>query len=189
LHTTLHRLRKLLRHADAVVLKDGHLTLSDRLIWVDLRAIESLLARVERAVARPSPDPDALGAWQRRIRELCRGGFLELEPERQWAIRVADLLRQRLVRVSLALGRHWRAIEEIDRAIEACQMALDADDLSESAYHQLMRLHADQSNVAEALRTYERCRSALATGVHATPGPAMRELLLRLRTRQIVRPS
>jgi hypothetical protein len=74
----LHRLRRLLGNDDAILLRDGRLTINPALVWVDLFAVDALLARVpggSRAPGSGSPDGDAT-ADAERLAALCRGPFL-----------------------------------------------------------------------------------------------------------------
>ena len=183
LHTTLHRLRRLLERDDAVVLKDGHVSLDDRVVWVDVQAAWAVLDRLEAALVQTPRDGPRLETWQRRLESLCRGRFLELEPPRDWMLRTAEGLRERVVRAYLELGNHWQDAGAPELAIEARQGALRFDPLCEKAYGELMRLHADRADFAEALRVYERCRKALALHLNASPGPATRALYHSIRER------
>ncbi|MBC7944792.1 MAG: hypothetical protein H7X91_05940, partial [Burkholderiales bacterium] len=47
----LHRLRKLFQRNDAVLLREGKLSLNPFVCWVDVWAFESLLVRMEKAVS------------------------------------------------------------------------------------------------------------------------------------------
>lgn len=47
--TTLHRLRKLLDHKEAVVLSKGKVTINDRVCWVDLWCLEKELNRISNS--------------------------------------------------------------------------------------------------------------------------------------------
>jgi hypothetical protein len=74
----LHRLRRLLGYDDAILLRDGRLTINPALVWVDLFAVEAMLARIAAGSRPPgsgSPDGDAT-ADAERLAALCRGPFL-----------------------------------------------------------------------------------------------------------------
>jgi len=55
LHTTLHRLRKLLGIDESIILKDGALRLNPRHVWVDMRCLEQTLDRIGQALDSPEP--------------------------------------------------------------------------------------------------------------------------------------
>ncbi len=79
LSSTLHRLRGLLGHEEAVERKDGKLTLVRRFCWVDVWAIERLLARADRAAAAGDLDDGDRVRLTRKAAELYRGPFLGAE--------------------------------------------------------------------------------------------------------------
>ena len=183
LHTTLHRLRKLLEREDAVVLKDGHVSLNSQVVWVDVWAVEILLQRLERALERQDAEPGTLVALQRRISDLYRGRFLEFEAEQAWALRPADQLHRRVIDLFVALGKWWLARGETERTVDAYEAALGLDPLSERLHRQLMRAYADNGDFADALRVYERCRKALLLNLSVSPGAATTALYRSIRKR------
>jgi DNA-binding SARP family transcriptional activator len=185
LHTTLHRLRALLRHDEAVVLADGRVSLNERFVWVDIRAAHGLLDRLDAALVRTPRDDARLDAWQRRLASLGRGRFLELEAERDWMLVARDELTRKVVRVCGMLGRHWEDAGIADRAIDAYELALRFDPCSETLYGSLMRVHADRTDLAAALSVYDRCRAALARELNAAPGPATTALHQSIRQRAV----
>jgi DNA-binding SARP family transcriptional activator len=100
LRSGLHRLRKLLGREDAVVLRDGHLSLNERVVWVDVWAVQALL-----------------------------------EP------------------------------------------------LSEGLHRELMRMHADNGDFAEALVVYEHRKKTLSLNFGVPPGAATAQLYEAIRER------
>ena len=82
LHTTLHRLRKILQHDDAVRLEDRHISLELRYIWVDCLAFD-------RAAHHPGMNDRS--ALQHAL-SLYRGHFLTGEPS-AWALVFRERLR------------------------------------------------------------------------------------------------
>src|SRR5207244_3824637 len=96
LTSTIHRLRRLLGHEEAIVRKDDALSLDGRHCWVDVWALERLLDRAEGAAARRAGDAgaraEAIGATERAV-ELYQGSFLGGEADTPWATPLADRLR------------------------------------------------------------------------------------------------
>jgi DNA-binding SARP family transcriptional activator len=172
LHTTLHRLRKLLRREDAVLLKDGHLSLNARVVWVDVWAGEALLDRLDHVLADERADMSTLLDLQRRLVGLYKGPFLEFEPERAWSLRLRDELHERAVGACVATGERWQEAGDSERALEAFKSALRLEPLSEKLHRQIMRLHADNGDFAEALAVYERCKKTLSLNFGVPPGLA-----------------
>ncbi|MGH8729983.1 MAG: AfsR/SARP family transcriptional regulator, partial [Burkholderiales bacterium] len=71
----LHRLRKLLQRNDAVVLKEGVLSLNPSVCWVDVWEFERLLARVEKSLLDARANTVSAALTERML-ELYQGPFL-----------------------------------------------------------------------------------------------------------------
>ena len=57
---------------------------------------------------------------------------------------------------------------------------IDLEPFRETAYQQLMRLHAQMGNRAEALRVFGRCRELLREELGASPSPETQALFLQI---------
>jgi len=170
LHTTLHRLRKLLGIEESVILKDGYLSLDPRHVWVDIRCLEQVLDRINQALAAPDTDPDLILTLTSRAERLFKGPFLGSEAGRPWSIAPAERLRNRLIRTILTLGRYWEEQGNWERAADCYRCGLQLDPLAEIFYRSLMRACFKSENHAEALATYEQCRKVLASSLGIMPG-------------------
>lgn len=168
---TLHRLRKLLGDDDALLLRDGRLSLNPALVWVDTWALEQALAELDEALRAPS---GAAARLERLIDEaltLYRGPFLPDESEQPSYIACREQLRARLLR---CLMRAARAQEEAGRGEAAADLymrCIEADPLFEAAYRNLMLLFQRRSEHGEARAVYERLRTVLSTRLKMMPSP------------------
>jgi len=167
---TLHRLRKLLGDDDALLLRDGRLSLNPALVWVDLWALEQALGELDEALRSPG-----VAAHVERLMDealtLYRGPFLPDESEQPSYIACREQLRARLLR---CLTRAARAREEAGRAEAAADWytrCIDADPLFEAAYRNLMLLMQRRGEAAEARAVYERLRTVLSTRLKTMPSP------------------
>ena len=111
----------------------------------------------------PPPRPSLAEAVGLYRGEFLSGFFLTAQPGfRGLAARAAGepapragrARSQRLVEIHAARGQY-------DQAIEFARRWLALDPLEEGVHRQLMRLHGLAGQPSEALRQYERCRSAL----------------------------
>ena len=168
-HTTLHRLRKLLKHSKAITLKDGQLTLDTHYVWIDVWAFERLLGQLETALATIHADPVTISRLSQQALELYKGPFLGQERERPWSLIFQERLNQRLSRLFLRLGQFWEQHQADEQAISCYQQALQIDPLSEVFYQGLMQTYTRQGRMGEALSTYEHCRNVLAKRLHISP--------------------
>ena len=176
---TLHRLRKLLGDDDALVLRDGRLSLNPALVWVDLWALEQALGELDEALRAPG----AAAHVDRLMDEaltLYRGPFLPDESEQPSYIACREQLRARLLR---CLTRASRAREEAGRVEAAADWyarCIDADPLFEAAYRNLMLLMQRRGEAAEARAVYERLRTVLSTRLKTMPAPETQALYTAL---------
>ena len=170
LHTTLHRLRKLLDIEESVILKDGYLALDARYVWVDIRCLERVLDQTGRELDSQSPTPETITQLTGMAEKLFQGPFLDSEASRSWSIVPAERIRNRLIRIILRLGHFWESCGDWERAAGCYRCGLELDPLTEVFYRHLMHAYFKQGNNADALATYERCRKVLAATLGIMPG-------------------
>ena len=170
LAVSLHRLRKLLIHADAVHLIEGQLSLDPAVCWVDTWAFERTAS--ESASLAKDAGVDA-------VAENYRGPFLAEEIDAPWALSPRERLRARFLRyVSSAGGRHERK-GEFDVALNLYRKGIEADGLAEEFYQGLMRCHLQLDRRSEGMATYRRLRQTLSVTLGIAPS-AQSEQLFRL---------
>jgi len=177
LNVVLSRLRRAL--APARIEGRGTVRLVLGETWVDIEAAEDAIHRAESALVRE----DWAKAWAASQGALftARRGFLPGE-DADWI----DEVRRRLD------GLHIRALEaygtaglglggtEIPAAREAGRVLVGSAPLRESGHRLLMRAHAAEGNVAEALRVYERLRVTLRDELGIEPSEPTERLYLEL---------
>lgn len=162
LNTGLHRLRKLLRHDDAITVHEGKLSLNQHIVWVDVWAFERLANQLER---KPC---DSLTVADKFFR-LYPGNFLERDTEAAWALPLRERLRSKFLRQALAFGRAWEQAGDWDRAAGAYQRGIEIDNLSEELYRSLMLCHRRRGETAAAIEVYRRCRQMLSVVLGVKP--------------------
>jgi DNA-binding SARP family transcriptional activator len=184
LATTLHRLRRLLGQERAIQRQDGAISLVPEQCWVDLWAVERMIAHAEAAIAR-SPVRDhewaASVRWSDRAVALYRGPFLAGDPALSWAAGVGERLRERLLRQLRKLGHLWESIGDWEEAALCYEHAVAIDEYAEEFYRRLMRAYERLARRTDALLVYQRCRQALAA-VAATPTPETEAIAKSLQT-------
>lgn len=150
--TTLQRLRELLGVRQAISHSGGRLSLDTQLCWFDGWALDASL--------RDGP----LEASQR----LYRGPFLAGEPD-SWLIPVRERYQRRLVEALIEAAAEARRQADWQAAERLLDGAIEVDELAEPAYQQLIELYLARQQTTQALRTYQRCRRALALGLGVMP--------------------
>ena len=168
-NTTLHRLRKLLRYSQALVLKDTLLTLNPHYVQVDLWETERLLGQMEQVLRHSQVDEERLHNLYDRVFSLFHGDFLGNEPDRNWSLLIKERLRNRLLKILQTLGKYWQAHHMNDLAREVFERGLALDPLHELFYQQLMQLHIERGHHSHAAAIYEKCRKVLASNLGVMP--------------------
>ena len=156
-NVTLHRLRKLLQHPDAIAIEDGVVTLNTDVCWIDAIAFERLLGnarspdRVERALA------------------LYRGNLLPEDEEEPWSGYLREKLRRKFLHEAGAIGTALESSEQWQAAIELYQRGLDVDNLVEAFYQGLMRCYRALDRGCEAISAYQRMRQLFSVTLGIEP--------------------
>ena len=101
---------------------------------------------------------------------IARRPFLSGE-EAPWIEGWRAKLTTTLVRALHALITICAANGEPGVAIQHAEEILEVEPYRETAYQELMRLHAAMGNRAEALRVLARCRDRLRSDLGTTPSP------------------
>jgi DNA-binding SARP family transcriptional activator len=78
-------------------------------------------------------------------------------------------LKTKFERLVAALSMHLENRDRFADAIDLCLHALEFDPLNELLYRRLMSCYLKEGEVSRVVRTYQRCREALAKGLAATP--------------------
>jgi len=168
---SLSRLRKLLRKEDAIVLKEGRLSLSNRHCWVDVWAFERFMGQAEKA-RKEGKQTEAIPLFEKAL-SLYTGTFLESE-EMSWAESQREKLRRVFIRAVGHLGRCYEDREQWEEAVSCYRKGLDADELAEELYRRLMVCHIRRGRESEALSVYRRCRKTLSSVLGVDPSAETR---------------
>jgi DNA-binding SARP family transcriptional activator len=173
----LSRLRKLLGKEDALVLKEGRLSLSNRHCWVDVWTFERSLGQAEKA-RKEGEGTVAIRLFE-KVLSLYRGPFLQSE-EMTWAESPREKTRSGFLRAVARLGQCHEDREHWEEAASCYRKGLEADDLAEELYRRLMVCHIRQGREAEALSVYRRCRKTLSSVLGVDPSAETRSIAASL---------
>lgn len=156
-NVTVVRLRNLLGKKEAVMYREGNVSLDRRQCWVDAWAFEEIL---ERAGPQPGRRREQDGRLDKAL-TLYRGPFLPGEQD-SWTISYRERLRDRLLRQVETAGRGLELAGNHEKAVSWYQKGIDADELAEPFYQRLIACYRKLGRRAEALSVYRRCRERLA---------------------------
>jgi ATP/maltotriose-dependent transcriptional regulator MalT len=180
---TLHRLRRIFDGDDTLRLSDGRLSLNDSLFRLDTWVLDHLLAEIERGlrtVAAAGPD-SALHGLVDELLCVYRGPFLPDEDEQPAYIAAREQLRARLLRAITRCARRWEERGHGEAAVDCYLRCIDADELCEALYRNLMLCHQRQGDLADALATYDRLQAVLAARLKCAPSPETQAIRASLR--------
>lgn len=168
---TLHRLRKLLKHENALLANDSRLTINSETIWVDAWSFERMLNHIDRLMRLAGNDAVGLAVIPTldQAISLYQGGFLVHETLRPWGLSMQERLRSKLMRCIVQVGVLGETNQQWDIATHCYQSGLEIDPLYELFYQRLMVCYRETHRKAEALGVYQRCRANLATGLCLAP--------------------
>jgi LuxR family maltose regulon positive regulatory protein len=169
LNTTLHRLRNLLKHDQAIRLEDRRLSLDPRIVWVDALAFDRIAHHPERI------DKNSLQTALNRY----RGHFLEGESA-AWALTFRERLRSHFLKLSERLGSLLEQEEDWPAAIDCYHRVIEIEPVAENCYRRLMICHSRLGRRAEALAVFQRCRRALLTHLGISPTRELQDLYQKL---------
>ena len=126
---------------------------------------------------------DAPGACDvlRNALQLYQGDFLQDCLYEDWA----SVERERLFATYLRAAQRFAELllgkDEVDECVHVCEQILARDPCWEEAYRLLMKCYLARRNRAMAVRTYERCATALHAEMGVYPAPETSRLLERAR--------
>ncbi len=152
---SVHRLRKLLGHREAVRLSQGRLCFNPRLVWVDAFMLERLSAE---GFAQ-----DRLAAGVSDLLALYRGALLA-DDEASAVSTARTRLCSRFVRCVHALADRLGEAGQWELAESLCRQAVEVEPLEEGLYRTWMRSLRTQGQLAEAEAVNRRCEQMLWTG-------------------------
>jgi two-component SAPR family response regulator len=164
-------LRKLLGTDEALTLKEGRLSLSNRQCWVDVWAFSRSLGQAEKAL-KEGDGTVAIRLFGKAL-SLYSGPFLQSE-EMTCAASPREKLRGGFLRAVANLGQCYEDSERWEEAVSCYGKGIEADDLAEELYRRLMVCHIRQGREAEALSVYRRCRKTLSSVLGVDPSAETR---------------
>jgi DNA-binding SARP family transcriptional activator len=178
-HTTLYRLRKILQHDEAIVLKDAKLSLDTRYVWLDAWSLERVSSEIEHSVTQGA-DPERVDRLTQAFLKLHKGSFLGTGTDESWALAYRERMQLRTLRLLSVLGDFWRQQGQAEHAIAMYERLLEIDRLHEPAYQHLMHVYLNQGRQAEAAATYERCRKILSATLGVMPSARTLEIFKQI---------
>ena len=167
LRQEIHRLLEALQPTGAEIIRvtRDHLSLRTELVWVD----------VDEVLRATPSDPSSLSLLDGELLDEFDGIDPALD---QWLATERERLRDKARNIAEALLNEQGSPETV---IPVAKQLLDIDRAHEGAWRALMRAHAARGERGMAIQAYERCRSAMADLLDATPSPETQRLAAEIR--------
>jgi len=163
----LHRLRKLLGHAEALRFSDGKISLDGRYCWVDIWAFERLAAQADEY--EPLGKTDKAWELMEKALALYQQDFLTSDSHEAWVISPSERLKAKYFKKMLLLGSSLESAGHIERALRLYERGLEVDDSMEEIYQRLMVCYRTLGKRSQALAAYVRCRKILNSTLGIEP--------------------
>ncbi|HET9763692.1 MAG TPA: BTAD domain-containing putative transcriptional regulator [Casimicrobiaceae bacterium] len=180
---TLHRLRRMLGDDDALILRDGRLTLNQAAVWIDCWALDRLFDQFDIALrgAETCDDEAARRGFCDEAFALYRGPFLAGEAEQPAYIACRERVRARLLRFLSRVAEGWERTAAVRTAADCYLRFAEVDDTCEPLYRQAMLCLQRAGAPEDAAAVYERLRTVLASRLRSMPSPETQSLYAGLR--------
>lgn len=156
----LHRLRRLLGHADAIRSIDGRIVIDTRVCHVDVFALRARLDRGDLDTAL----------------RVYHGALLADDGEAAWLLGPRQRLEDRIVRATLDAATRREADGDVDGARDLCVRAFEGAPGASRLAEVLMRLQLETGAVNDALDTHRRHLDALGSGAGIRTSDVLRQL-------------
>jgi DNA-binding SARP family transcriptional activator len=176
--TTLHRLRKLLGNEKVLQLQSGRLSINPRLCWIDTWAFERQCGQIEDTLNGKSDQANEgrLALSFEKTASLYNGSFLLDDTDQTWTVTMREHMRSRFLHLLESAGGYYEAQMQWEKAAEYYRKGLQVDSLAEEFYQRLMICNQQLGLMQQAVKTYQRCRSALSAGLALPPSLKTEEI-------------
>ncbi len=180
---TLSRLRSLIG-GDAVELRDGTLSLSRGLVYLDTWAFEQLYETAQglwkQGVKSKDEIVEAVRATDKAF-HLYQGPFLPAEARSAWTVSRRERLRDMLLGLTIKAGQYHEEKRKWKTAVELYQKGLEADPLQEEFYQRLMVCLHRLGQTGQAIAIYDRCRAELSASLGVQPSSKTESIVSSIR--------
>jgi len=181
----LHHLRKLLGSEEAILVKDGRVTLNLEYCRLDLAVFQHLAARSMEARSRGrEADAEEAMRFARRAIAVYRGNFLGDEEGYPEVAAFRERLRSKFIHLVEIAGRYHEAREEWQSAVELYEKGIEMDQFQEDLYGDLMRCCAQIGRYRDVESAYDRCRVMLHAHFGLEPSTRTKTLRDQLLARE-----
>ena len=147
--TTLFRLRKLLKVENALINREGKLSLNKQICWLDIWAMEPLADRLFSLLRDHGSEQDIVEGFN-DIASVYGGEFFHDEDDTLRISQLRDQQRSIWLRVLSAMADYWLQQNRHDEARDCLERLIKGNPLELQAYDKLANLLIEQGQPSQA---------------------------------------
>lgn len=174
LKVNLHRLRKAIEKQPKkefghsyILQKSGLISIDHKLVSIDFHQFLNIGAKAMEKENEKQFNT-AIELYEKAC-QLYTGDFFAEEPYLEWIAHKRDQYRARYMELLGKKAMLHEDLEQIDEAIKTWQKCLEYDSCYETAYQNLMILHADAGRRKNALQWFHICEAVLEKELGVRP--------------------
>lgn len=173
---TLHRLRKLFKNEQAILLEDQRVYLHPDYIWIDITNFEALCARLLKMNLMQCSET-VLKLEANTLLSVYCGPLLADMPASNWITPARDRLNNQFRQVVQALGSALEARQAWRLALDLYTSGVATDPLTEEFYAGQIRCHIALGEPSAAMNAFRHCRELLSVVLGLKPSPKIHALI------------
>ncbi len=167
--TTLFRLRKILGLRDALINREGMLSLNKKLCWLDIWALDLEINTLKRSIKDKRVTDDRISKYENFLDRDYYGDFLYAEDPFPVVVQQRQKIRSKLLSALYQLADYWLCNNGIKEAEKCLKKITSTFFQEEKAYQMLMKLFISQDRFSDAASTYYACKQVLMIELGVTP--------------------
>lgn len=185
--TILKRLRHILGFDDAIVLRNGCLTINQRYCWVDALVFMTLIAKAEATNSNSSSEESSIRLFEGAIK-LYNARYTISPADNHWSILFYENIKSKYIRAIIKLGAYLEKTGETKKAVECYRKGIENEPLSEELYNRLLACLLRSGLEGEALALYKSMTKVFKEVLGIEPSPNIMKIFKNLSANQSSKP-
>lgn len=175
LHTTVHRLRRLLGKK-SILVKDGYIGLNPNIVWVDAGLVKYYISKIESSIHNKK-DFQKQSQRVNGLLNLYAGKFLENELDDVWCFQYSKELHNKVLNCLNLYASYLGDKFQYDDALILLKKICQLDILNERNYYNQISLLIFLKRYPEAVAVYKECSSLFSRVLGVMPSASLSILL------------
>ena len=185
--TTLFRLRKFLGSHEALINKEGRLSLNEKICWLDIWALDIGINKITKLLNNTPIHSEKIHNQYLQLKSYYQGDSLRstLNISLNSISHSQQQLRSKWIRTLYRLADYWLDINCIDYSKSCFETIININPLEEKAYRRLIELYMLLDQRPDALATYYKCKELLKNELNLKPSPETQKVADRIFTTKV----